>query len=87
MKTINTLVKDIDGNPINNSKALLWGNNAAWLCVECGEMLGNRTGDTEYQVQCTNVKCTAKYEIDRRSNKSGKLHLGPAEGIRGSSQE
>lgn len=82
MKTTKTLITDRKGNPISTSKALRWGNNAAWLCTECGELLGNRTGDTEYQVECTNIQCTAKYEIDRAKNRSGRLHLGPAKGIR-----
>lgn len=81
MKTTKTFIKDRDGNHIDNSKALLWGNNAAWLCTECGELLGNRTGDTEYRVECTG-SCTAIYEIERTHNKSGKLHLGAAVGIR-----
>ena len=82
MKITKTLITDRTGNPISTSQALLWGNNAAWLCVECGELLGNRTGDSEYQVKCTNIQCTAKYEIERTENKSGRLHLGPAQGIR-----
>jgi hypothetical protein len=80
MKTKTTLIKDPQGNPISTSKALLWGNNAAWICTEYGELLGNRTGETEYQVECT--KCLAKYEIERMENKAGRLHLGPARGIR-----
>lgn len=79
METKKTLIKDQKSNPISKSKALQWGNNAAWLCTQCGELLGNRTGDKDYQVQC---KCTAKYEIDRKENRNGALHLGSAEGIR-----
>ncbi len=79
MKPEEALITDINGNPDPASKALLWGNNAAWLCTECRELLGNRTGDTEYQVEC---KCTAKYEILRSENKHGRLHLGPAKGVR-----
>jgi len=82
MKTKKTFIKDQDGNPINSSKALFWGNNAAWLCTECDELLGNRTGDTEYRVECTSNYCTAIYEIERTRNKSGKLHLGAATGVR-----
>jgi hypothetical protein len=80
MQTKRVLIKDKNGNPIAASKALLWGNNAAWLCIECGELLGNRTGDSEYEVDCT--VCTAKYEIERQKNKNGNLNLGPAMGIR-----
>ena len=79
METIKTFILDQKGNRISTSKALLWGNNAAWICTECGELLGNRTGDTEYQVEC---KCMAKYEIARAENKNGRLHFGPAKGIR-----
>ena len=79
MKTHQTFIVDRKGNSINTSKALLWGNNAAWLCTECDELLGNRTGDTEYLVEC---QCGAKYEIMRGENKNGNLHLGPAKGIK-----
>jgi hypothetical protein len=78
MKTTKAWIKNHDGNLLENSVVLLWGNNAAWLCIKCCELLGNRTGDTEYQVQC---QCGAKYEIERTQNKSGKLHLGAAIGI------
>lgn len=80
MKTRKVLIKDNNRDVINTSKALLWGNNAAWLCTECGELLGNRTGNSEYQVECS--KCKAKYEIERAKNKNGRLHLGPATGVR-----
>jgi hypothetical protein len=79
MNTTKTFIKNHDGNPLKDSVALLWGNNAAWLCIECRELLGNRTGDTEYQVAC---QCGAKYEIERTQNKSGNLNLGAAIGIR-----
>lgn len=82
MKTSKSQVKDLVGNPVKNSKALLWGNNAAWVCVDCGELLANRTGDTEYQVECSAPRCTAKYEIERGENKNGEQHLGPSIGIR-----
>ncbi len=79
MNTTRTFVKNREGLPFKDSVALVWGNNAAWLCVECRELLGNRTGDAEYRVQC---QCGAKYEIERTPNRSGKLHLGTATGIR-----
>jgi len=82
MKTAKTFIRNQDGNPVTTSKALIWGNNAAWLCTECGELLGNRTGDTEYRVECTNRDCTAIYEIEWTKNKSGMVHLGAAAGIR-----
>ena len=79
MNTTKTFIKEHDGNPRKDSIALLWGNNAAWLCIECHELLGNRTGDTEYRVEC---RCGAAYEIERTQNKRGKLHLGAAIGVR-----
>ena len=82
MKTTKAFIQDSHGNPILKSVALIWGNNAAWLCKECGELLGNRTGETEYRVECTNNNCRAEYEIVRKPNKSGKMHLGPAAGVR-----
>ena len=82
METIKVRITDKNGIAISASKALVWGNNAAWLCIECGELLGNRTGDKEFQLECTNKDCNAKYEIERSINKSGQLHLGPAMGVR-----
>lgn len=82
METTKVQIMDRKGAAISASKALVWGNNAAWLCVECGELLGNRTGDNDYQLECTNRDCNAKYEIERSINKSGELHLGPAMGVR-----
>jgi len=82
MKTTKVYISDQKGVAISSSKALVWGNNAAWLCTECGELLGSRTGDHEYQIECTNAECNAKYEIERSINKSGKLNLWPAMGVR-----
>ena len=82
MKTVEAFIKDKDGNPIGNSKGLLWGNNAAWLCTECFELLVNRTGDMEFHVKCANVNCMAEYEIERKQNRKGSLHLGAATGVR-----
>lgn len=82
MKTKKAFIKDQDGHPIINSKALLWGNNAAWLCSQCGELLGSRTGDSDYRVECMNKDCRAMYEIERAQNKSGRLNLGVAVGVR-----
>lgn len=82
MVTEKVRITDQNGIPISASKALVWGNNAAWLCIECKELLGNRTGDTEYQVECTKTGCNAKYEIERSINKSGKFNLGRATGVR-----
>ena len=81
MRTTKIRVHDTNGSPINSSKGLLCGNNAAWLCTECGELLGSRTGDSEYIVECTSSLCEVKYEIVRAENKNGRLHLGPAKGI------
>lgn len=64
--------------PVPKSRALVWGNNAAWLCIGCGELLGNRTGDSECAVSCS---CGHRYEIARGLNKSGSRHLGPALGV------
>lgn len=82
MKTKKIFIAGPDGHPISSSKALIWGNNAAWLCTDCGELLGNRTGENEYRVECTNEPCPGTYEIVRKPNKSGKMHLGPATGVR-----
>ena len=80
METKKAFIKAQDGSNIKGTKALLWGNNAAWICPECKELVGNRTGDTEYQVECES--CKAHYEIERKPNKRGNFHLGPAIGVR-----
>ena len=82
MQTTKMSVLDRSGTAIVGSKAIVWGNNAAWLCVgeDCGELLGNRTGDSEYVVTCP--RCRTRYEIGRSPNKSGDLHLGAATGVR-----
>jgi hypothetical protein len=69
------------GQPIPNSRALIWGNNAAWLCVndKCNRLLGNRTAEGEHLVNCP---CGIRYEILRAANRNGSLHLGPATGVR-----
>lgn len=79
MKTTSLPVSDMAGQPIEGSQALVWGNNAAWLCTECGRLLGNRTADGECEVRCP---CGAGYEILRAPNKNGNLNLGPATGVR-----
>lgn len=81
MKTTKTFIKNRNGNPLKDSVALIWGNNAAWLCIQiqCSELFGNRTGDTEFRVEC---QCGAIYEIERTQNKSGNHHLGAAIGVR-----
>ena len=79
MDTHRLEIQDRNGEPISTSTALIWGNNAAWLCIKCGQLLGNRTGDTEFQVECS---CGNTYEIDRGPNRNGNLHQGPALGVR-----
>lgn len=81
MQTTKKTVSASDGKPVPGSKALVWGNNGAWVCVksECGELLGARTGDTEVRVTC---RCGTRYELLRSANKNGALNLGPAIGVR-----
>ena len=79
MQTNPVSIKDAAGQSIQGSRALIWGNNASWLCVRCDRLLGNRTGDTEFQVVCP---CKIHYEILRDPNKNGTLHLGRATGVR-----
>ena len=78
MDTLQVEIKLKDGTPIQGSRALIWGNNASWLCPSCDRLLGNRTGDTEFKVVCS---CGTRYEIMRSKNKSGTLNLGPATGV------
>jgi len=79
METKPISVEDASGQPVEGSRALLWGNNAAWLCIECNRLLGNRTGDGECNVECA---CGLRYEILRSPNRYGTLNLGPATGVR-----
>ena len=43
MKTTAVPIQTATGGLIMGKQALIWGNNAAWLCCGCGELLGNRT--------------------------------------------
>ena len=80
MKTTSVEIIDAVGNPISGSRALIWGNNAAWLCSACDRLLANRTGDLEFEVDCP---CGIRYEILRTPHsKNGRLDQGPASGIR-----
>jgi len=79
VQTTRLPIEDAAGQPIPGSRALVWGNNAAWVCLGCGELVGNRTGDTEFQVACP---CGAGYEIRRGPNANGSLNQGPALGVR-----
>jgi hypothetical protein len=79
MQTKPMSLEDSSGAPIADTQALLWGNNAAWVCVNCQRLLGNRTGDEECEVEC---HCGVRYEILRAPNRNGSLNLGPATGVR-----
>lgn len=79
MTTKQVPVTNAGGQPVKESQALVWGNNAAWLCITCGRLQGNRTADGECNVTCA---CGTRYELLRAPNKNGKLNLGPATGVR-----
>ena len=74
MRTLQKNIVDSDGNSIEASRCLIWGNNVAWICVNdnCGQLLGNRTGNGDYQVDCS---CGVRYEIQREG------HLKKALGV------
>ena len=78
METYPSFVLDANFRAIPQSQALLWGNNAAWLCINCGELVGNRTGNTEFLVTC---RCGNEYEIHRGINKNGEAHQAEAIGV------
>jgi hypothetical protein len=78
MQTHPAQIVDHNQQPIAGSRALIWGNNAAWLCVGCGELLGNRTGDNDFAVTC---QCGINYEIIRGINRSGNHNLAAATGV------
>lgn len=79
MQTTRLPIQDAVGNPIGGSRALIWGNNASWICLGCNELVGNRTGDSEFRVSCG---CNTVYEILRGPTANGDLNLGPALGVR-----
>lgn len=82
MRTTNVYIEDLEGEEIPGSTAIIWGNNAAWICEGegCEELLGGRTANKECVVECP--RCHAKYMIERRKNKNDRFNLGPAKGIR-----
>jgi hypothetical protein len=82
VRTRKIWIENSEGDGSFLADALVWGNNAAWVCIQCQELLGGRTGDTEYEVDCTRPGCTATYRIQRSENKNGGLNLGPASGVR-----
>lgn len=78
METYPSFILDANSRPILTSKALLWGNNAAWICPDCGELVGNRTGDREFLVTC---RCGNEFQIHRGRNKNGEHHQAIALGV------
>ena len=74
MQTTPVLIQDKNGNPIDGSRALIWGNNAAWLCIGCDQLLGNRTADGEFHVVCG---CGRAYD----SHREGDQNLARATGV------
>jgi DNA-directed RNA polymerase subunit RPC12/RpoP len=81
MKTEHVQILDHNGNPIPKSKALLWGNNAAWICPSCGELVGARTSSSqkEKKIEC---RCGKAYLLSASPNKKGVFRLGSAETVR-----
>ncbi len=69
------LVEDADGVPMEGHEVLMWGNNAAWHCVACDALLGDRTGNGDREVTCE--ACAAEYQILRQGGS-----LTRAEGVR-----
>ena len=63
MNKRHAIVEDHDGSPMDGHEVLLWGNNAAWLCVNCGNLLGDRTADRDREVVCE--QCGLEYLILR----------------------
>ena len=64
-----------------DSKALLWGNNAAWLCDGCGELVGARTSSNSEKltIRC---ECGLAYELVADLNSKGTFNKGPAKAVR-----
>ena len=74
-----TEIRDEQRALIPGSRALLFGNNAAWICLSCGELLGGRTGNTEIHVAC--FSCKAPYTILRVKSRQGAYHFGASAGV------
>jgi hypothetical protein len=84
MKTKRVPILNQNGNPISETKALLWGllwgNNAAWLCVKCGELVGSRTGSSE---KSKTIECSygQTYLLLAKPNRTGLFNKGSAEAV------
>jgi hypothetical protein len=72
------LIQDSQGKPIAGTRAFLIGNNASWICVGCGELVGGRTGDGEKKIFCD---CGTSYILISIPNAQGNYDQGPAEAV------
>jgi hypothetical protein len=64
-----------------NIKALLWGNNAAWLCESCGELVGARTSSNS-KMQTICCECGQTYGLIADLNRKGTFNKGPAKAVK-----
>jgi hypothetical protein len=80
MKTKRVQILNQNGNPISETKVLLWGNNAAWLCVKCSELVGSRTSSSEKSktIECS---CGQTYLLLAKPNRKGLFNRGSAEAV------
>ncbi len=69
----------VDGREIEGTKALLWGNNAAWICTKCDQLVGSRTGKREKTVSCD---CGRRYILVSAQNQYGEYNQGAAKSVR-----
>jgi hypothetical protein len=64
-----------------NINALLWGNNAAWLCCKCSELVGARTSSNS-ETQTIRCECGQTYELIADLNRKGTFNKGPAKAVK-----
>ncbi len=72
-------VYDRTGNAMHEYKAVLYGNNAAWICPNCGCMNIARTYKSGKEVKCCNEDaCSALFKLYSDLNSKGGDLYGPA---------
>lgn len=78
-----SFVYDSKGNAMHEYKAVLYGNNAAWICPKCECVIIARTYMHEKPVDCCNdeIECPAKFRLISDKNRKGAYLYGPAKKV------
>jgi hypothetical protein len=78
MKENRAEILDPLGKAIAGTRAFLIGNNASWICVNCKELVGGRTGKREKKIVCD---CGKTYLLTSYPNERGNFHQGPVKSV------